>query len=440
MKNTKKIGLVAAISLVVGNMIGSGIFMLPASLAAIGSISLVSWVFTGLGCLSIALVFARLSRVIPQSGGAYTYTRTILGDYLGFQTAYGYWIAMWTGNAAVALATTGYLSVFFPWISHGWNNFIATNIILWSLTCINILGVRKAGAFQTVITVLKLIPIFFVGILGFFFIHKENFTHFVNISHPHVSPFVAISTAATLTFWAFIGVESATLPAENIENPEKTIPRATIIGALFSTITYIIVSAVIMGMIPSPTLALSEAPFADAARIIVGPVGSYVVAIAAAISCIGALNGWILVTGYIPLAAARDKLFPQIFAKTNKDNTPVFSLIVSSCAMTVILLLTISNSLIEQFNTIILIAIVSSIIPYLYTAVADLLHLHNTNEPKHKKILHTIVAVFACVFSFWAIYSAGFKTVYLGSILLVTSVPLYAFVLNKKKDKKEQNS
>jgi basic amino acid/polyamine antiporter, APA family len=203
-----------ATALVIGNMIGSGVFLLPASLAAFGGISIVAWLFTATGAFLLALVFARLGRVQPRTGGPYAYTRHAFGDFVGFQTAWAYWIAAWVGNAAIAIAFVGYVGYFFDVFADTTTGAKLAQAglaaaAIWLLTWVNVRGVRQAGIVQTATTVVKLVPLAAVALLGLFWMDGGNFTPF-NASGD--SNFGAITAAATLTLWAFIGLESATVP------------------------------------------------------------------------------------------------------------------------------------------------------------------------------------------------------------------------------------
>jgi basic amino acid/polyamine antiporter, APA family len=432
----KKIGLWILVALVSGNMIGSGIFLLPSNLAKLGSISLLSWVFTMFGALALALVFSRLSTQYPKTGGPYAYSKLGLGRFIGFQTAYNYWIAIWVGNAALVVAAIGYLRLFFPLLADPIWACGTSIVIVWILTFVNIHGVKSAGVIQLISTVLKLLPLFFIAIVGWFYIHPAFYMKYFNVSAPHRSSFSVISSGAALTFWAFIGLESATVPADSVKNPRINIPLATIIGTLIAAVVYIASSAVIMGMMPATQLQHSTFPFALAGKIILGPWGGYLVSIGAIISCLGCLNGWILLQGQIPMATADDNLFPKIFAQRNKAGVPAKGLIISSALITVLLLLTASQALVTQFKMIILLATLASLIPYFYTATAELILLRLAPISKAKRWMHIVIAVIAGIFAFWGSFSAGEDIVYFGTMLLLASVPLYAWVVasNRKKD------
>ena len=329
-RKPKKLGFWMLTALVAGNMIGSGIFLLPSTLAQIGSITLYSWLFTSAGALFLTLVFVRLSVQIPKTGGPYAYAKEGLGHFIGFQTAYNYWLAVWIGNAGIVLALVGYLSVFWPSLAHPKTACIAAIAITWLLTFVNLAGVRSAGLVQLLTTVLKIIPLLIVGILGWFYIHPHYYFETINVTHPHQSNAMAIASGAALTFWSFIGLESATVPAGSVHNPKRNIPRATIFGFCVAALVYILSSTAIMGMIPNHVLQHSDAPFAEAGKIIFGTTGRIIITLGAVISCFGCLNGWILLQGQVAMAAADDKLFPKMFAQRNKHHVPAKGLIITS--------------------------------------------------------------------------------------------------------------
>lgn len=419
-------------ALVAGNMIGSGIFYLPTELAGFGSISLLSWVFTSAGALLLALVFARLGMLLPRVGGPYAYTREAFGEFVGFQMAYNYWIALVVGNGAIAVAFVGYLGVFFPVLN---DNHVLSFIIcvasVWMMAILNIMGVRWAGAMQLLTTILKLTPLLMIGIIGTLFLKPHVLPHFNTSGHSNI---FAFSGAATLTLWAFIGLESATVPAEDVENPKRNIPRATIYGTLIAALVYILGTLAVMGQVPADQLAHSTAPFADAAKVLFGPWGEYMVAIGAIISSFGALIGWTLLTGQIPLAAARDGIFPKMFAQETKNGTPKNALLVSTILLTILLLLTLNKGLIKQFQFVTLLATLATVIPYFFTAMAELvIFIKDRYLIAGEKIVGSvIIAILAGIYSFWMIMGSGEDTVFYGALLFFTSVPVYVWMKHRE--------
>jgi APA family basic amino acid/polyamine antiporter len=424
----RKLGLWMATALVVGNMIGSGVFLLPSSLAQYGGISIVAWVVTALGAMALAIVFARLGRAFPRTGGPYAYSRRAFGDFVGFQTAWGYWIAVWAGNAAIAVAFVGYLSRF--WGELDGNNALAAVVAtgaIWLLTWVNALGVRMGGWVQGVTTVLKLVPLVAIATIGLLSFDPDNFGAF---NAAGGSWFTNVTAAATLTLWAFIGLESATVPAEDVADPERTIPRSTVIGTAVAAVVYILGTVAVMGVLSSGALAGSSAPFADAAENMWGAWAGDAVAVGAVISAFGALNGWILLQGQVPMAAARDRLFPAAFGRTTRSGAPVFGLVVSSVLVTVLMAMNYTKSLVDQFTFVILLATLTTLVPYAYSAAAEVMLMITDRAAfsARRLAVDATVAGLAFAYSLWTIAGAGYQVVFRGFMLLMAGVPVYVFM------------
>ena len=426
---SKKLGVVSLTALVVGNTIGSGIFLLPSAMAQLGSLSLVSWIFTTLGSLCLAFVFSRMSVLIPKTGGPYAYAQVGLGNVLGFQTAYTYWINAWVGNAAIALAAMGYLSILLPFLANPVVACFTAIALVWLFTWINLRGVQTAGIVAVITTALKLIPILIVALLGWFFFHPEYITQSLNVTTPKVSTFNLITQGATLTLWAFLGFESGTVPAGSVKNPKRTIPIATILGMSISAVASIATSVVIMGMIPNEILQKSVSPFADAAQIIFGDWGRWLIAGGAAISCLGCLNGWVLIQGQIPMAAADDRLFWKIFAHRNKNGVPSSAMIITAALISVLLFFTLSPNLVSQYRLVVLIATMATLVTYLYTPVSELILYMKKQAPLTRTSV--CVSVLAIFYSFWGIIGAGQEVQALGALLIMSSIPMYLLIFRK---------
>ena len=398
-------------------------------MARLGSMTLVSWMFTTVGSLFLAFVFSRMSVLIPKTGGPYTFAHAGLGNALGFQTAYTYWINAWVGNAAIALGGMGALSAFFPGLANPKIACFTSIAVIWVFTLINLRGVYAAGVVQLVTTIMKLAPIFFIAIFGWFFFHVEYITQSANVTQPHLSTFDLITQGATLTLWAFIGLECATVPADSVKNPKRTIPIATILGMSIAAVCYIAGSVVIMGMLPNAALQHSISPFADAAQIIFGNWGKWLVAFGVGVACLGALNGWILIQGQIPMAAADDHLFLRIFGRRNKKCVPHYGLIIGSALTSALLLLTISPDFVDQYKLIILLATIAALISYLYTPVAELVMIRQGLIPFSRKVV--VFSTVAILYAFWAIMGAGTEVLAYGALLILSSIPLYIFVARR---------
>ncbi|MCG9081877.1 amino acid permease [Laribacter hongkongensis] len=430
------LGLWMCIALVCGNMIGSGVFLLPSSLAPYGGLAIIGWVLTAIGAVLLALVFAGLTRSMPREGGPYGYTRDAFGDFAGFWIAWGYWIALWVGNAAIAVAFTSYLSGFFPVLaSNHWAGGGTAIALVWCVTLINLRGVESTGRMAVITTIIKLLPLLAIATIGLLWFNPDNL-----VFNPGNKPVGdSISAVAALTLWAFLGMESASVPAGDVENPEKTIPRATIIGTLLAAVVYIGVTVAVMGVLPHDVLASSPAPMADAARVMWGDWAYAAVGLGAVVSCLGAINGWSLMPCHVSLAAARDGLFPRQFARLNGNRVPAWGLVVSSSLMTLLLVLNYSGSkgMVEIFNFIILLATMTTLLPYAFTAVAELMFMARGQMPATGAGRRIVIASLAFVYAVWALYGSGAETVLWGVILLMLGLPVYVWMAKEKREAAE---
>lgn len=406
-------------------MIGAGVFLLPASMAAYQGIGIIGWLIASAGALMLALIFGKLSKMYPHvNGGPYAYSRIGLGDFAGFLVAWGYWISIWCTNAAIAVALVGYLGAFFPVLTESLLLSSLTGLFfIWFFTWVNSKDIKTIGAVQVLTTVLKVLPIAFLILVGVFY---------VDFSKAFVFPFKSgsklpdITAVTTLTFFAFLGMESATVPSNSISAPEKTIQKATLLGTVFTTVLYLLSFIVIIGIIPPETLANSTAPFADTAFEIWGETGKYLVAFGAVASTMGALNGWILLQGQIPASAAKDKLFPKLFQKTNKNGAPIRGIIFSSVLATILMLCNYSKTLVEAFTYMMKLSTLTVLLPYLFSIASFALLIKNSN----KKSL--LLAMLAFLFSLWIVIGCGAEIVFLGFLLLLLGVPAYVYLKKKQ--------
>jgi len=428
------LGIWRATSLVTGNIVGAGIFMMPASLGMYGSVGLLGLILTSLGAICLAFVFANLSRTLPKIGGPYAYSRAAFGDFIGFQMAWSYWVGTWASVAAITIAFVSYLSIIWPALNASFSlTFFVALATVWIFTFINVRGVQTAGTVQLLATILKIVPLATIGILG---ICQINFDHFFPIN-PSAEPFwTALSSAAALTLFSFVGLESATIPAEDVSDPENTIPKATIYGTLLAAVIYVGTMIAILGILPPQELAVSAAPFVDAGAYIFGSWAGPIVAGAAIMSTLGTLNGWILVQGQMPVAAARDGLFPSFFDKHTKNGSPYLALIVSTGLVSVMLYMNYEAGLVEQFNTIVIFVTFTVVLTYLYSTVASLYLLVSSEQAKPMGQLIRMSIITFIAFSFMIVITigAGESAVFLGMIFIFSGFPFY--VLMKRSHRK----
>tara|TARA_B100000945_G_scaffold316715_1_gene318147 strand:- start:791 stop:2095 length:1305 start_codon:yes stop_codon:yes gene_type:complete len=423
-KQNEKIGLLAATSLVVGNIIGAGIFVLPASLGKFGSISIVGWLFTATGALILAKIFSNFSKIVKgKSGGPYLYSKVVFGDFIGFLVAWGYWISCWVNNAAIAVAIVSALSFFIPELVT--NSFYSTLMglsFIWFFTYTSSRGIKSSGNIQILTTIAKLIPLFLIILFGFLVFDLEIFPEF-NLTNQN--DFEILPIVAVMTLYAFLGLECASIPAENIENPEKTIPKATMAGTLISTLIYILSTIVLFGIIPAENLINSPAPFAEAGEIIGGKYFGFLISAGAAISAIGALNGWILITSYMPMTMANDNLFPKIFSKKNKKGFPFISLLLGSVLTSFVMTMNYTDGLVDRFEFLILLTTLSTLIPYFFVSASYILFHIEKSILKIKSFKSVFLGIFGTIYSVWAIFGSGIESIVYGTILLIIGIPIY---------------
>ena len=401
-----------ATALVVGNMVGSGVFLLPASLASFGWNGVLAWGLTTGGALTLALVIARLSAVRPHSGGPVGVVTQVFGPFIGALIGWSCWVSWWTAAATVAIAAVSYLSVFAPILATPGIAALAAIVLIAALTLLNLRGARDAGRFQLVTTLLKLMPLVAVVVILSTFpargvvlppLPAEGFS------------LAAITSAAALTLWALVGFESAGLAADKLSDPARDIARSTIGGTLTTGVLYIVVCSGIVLTLPAATLASSNAPFALFLETYWSHGAALTVAAFAAISAIGALNGFILIQGEIPLTMARVGVLPGWFGKTDDAGTPRRMLIVSSVLAAALVAANAAKTTAALFTFLALLSTSATLWLYLALALAAL----------RLRVVIPVAAIGA-LYSLWTLWGAGIEASLLSLILMLTVLPIYA--------------
>jgi len=415
----KSLGFWRCWALVVGSMIGNGVFMLPAVLAPYGSYSLLGWLFAGAGTLFIAFTLGGLARMLPKLGGPYAYTRAAFGENTGFLIGWGHWISYVTATGAGAVAFTGYLAFFVPAVAEQplLSGLVAVAVI-WLMTGLNLSGVQGAGIFQLVTTLLKLLPLFVVAAGGFALGDVVS----IPATNPDGASMPAmIATLVMITMWAYVGIENVTIPADDVIEPRKTIPRALVVGAITATVVYVVATMGVMALVPAEELAQSTFPFADAAVVLFGGWGAALIAGGAIVSIIGALNGNVLATAQLSRAIAVDKLFPRLFERLNPRGVPGAGLVASGLFATVLISMNYTRGLVGAFELLILVSTLTTLLPYACSSLAAIV-LGRREENGDGPGLW--VAVMALLFSLFAIAGSGVDVVIYGLGLLALGVPV----------------
>lgn len=422
----RRMGFWMCLALVIGNVVGSGVYLLPASLAPYGLNSIFGWLITSGGAIALAVVFARLAKLFPKAGGPYVYARVAFGDRIGFLTAWGYWIGAWVGNAAIAIATIAYLAELIPWIKHTPGApALASCAIIWVLTYVNWRGAREVGGLQVITTVLKLLPLIAIVALGLWLLVTGDAS--VIKAEPPSFSLSAINASAILTLWAFLGLESATVPARAVDNPERNVPLATLWGTMVAAVIYILTCSIVVLLLPSSQLADSSAPLADVIRMFWGEGIASTLALFAFISGFGALNGWILLQAEMPRVLANEGVFPKVFARESRHGTPGASLVITSLLLTTLVLMNYSRSMVQVFTFIILIATSTYLVMYLCCAVAALKLCWGgvLGAAGRRLSPFLLIAMLAAVYSLWTLFGAGAEAFWWSVALFAAGLPVY---------------
>jgi len=406
-------------------MVGSGFYLSPAAVAPYGNLAILVWMIMGVGAICLGLTFAKLARLAPATGGPYAYTRLAYGDFPGFLIAWGYWISIWASLPLIAVAFAGVVIGLFPILAGRAVAVTLTLGAIWAVVLVNLRGVSAAGHFAELTTYAKLVPFGAVALVGLLFINPSHFSEF----NPSGLPLLEASAAlAPLTMFAYLGLESATVPAGDVREPERTIPRSTILGIAIAATLYILGTIVVMGLVPREELVHSVAPFSDAARVMWGRSGEIAISIAVVLSSIGALNGWTLVMGQVPMAAARDGLFPAVFSKLSSRNVPAVGIVVSALFATVLVLIQAAGSggFSSIYKLIVGLSTMTAVIPYAFCALAgSLVSARVSGGTRVPRV--TVVELIAFVFAMFTLYGCGAQAVLYGTVLLMLGIPVFVW-------------
>ena len=430
-QKARALGLTSATGLVIGSIIGTGVFAMPAVLAGAGTSSLLTLGVIAVGATLLAIMFGQLTRRVPNSdGGLYAYARHEFGDFAGYLTGWCYWIQAWAGNAAIVSAWVFYVDALFGIRPSALGNWGIALIGLWVPAMVNLAGVRQMAWFQNLTVVLKFLPLLFVGVVGWFFVSTGNFGAF-NASGG--SLYSAIGIAAGVALFSFIGVEVAAITAKRVRNPRKNVGRASVLGTVASAILYVVVTAAIMGLVPHHVLAGSTTPFTSAFETIFthGAWAGKLVAALAVVSGIGALNGWTLVTTEVSRAAAQDGLFPKAFAWTDHNDSAWFGILMAALLPSVLMLWSYTTATgLTVFTDLVALTVVTVAIPYLFSACAQLTYLVSKRRRVQGWALARDLSIAGAgvLFSMWVTFAAGFAAVYQALVVVLAGVVVYAFL------------
>jgi len=431
--SSKKMSLIGLTTLVSVNMMGSGIIMLPASMGQLGAISLLSWLVTAVGSMAIAYCFAQLGVICPRSGGMSAYSEMAHGKSAFFMCSFLYFLSLAIGNVAIAISAVGYLTPFVPWLGKGaFPLFIGVIALIWLTTAANFGGPKVTGQLGSTTVWGVIIPVAGLSVIGWFWFKSSVFAEAWN---PHnMSIWAGINKSIPLTLWAFLGMESAAQNADAVENPQKNVPLACMLGTAGAAVIYILSTTVIQGIVPNADLAKSSAPFAAVyAQMFTPTIGKIIMALAV-IACVGSLLGWQFTLAQTAKYTADGRYFPKFFSKVSGLGAPIGGLIINGILQTLMAFSTMSPNATEQFNKLVNLAAVTNLVPYVTSLSALLIVMHKAKSVKHVFDRNVVILMVAMAYSTYAIYTSGKDAVFGAMIVMAIGYVIFGFIANRFAD------
>jgi len=443
-RTSNKLSLLPLSALVVGSMIGGGVFSLPQNMAkgASPGAVIIGWLITGFGMLALAFVYQSLSTRKPKlDAGPYAYARAGFGDFIGFNSAWGYWLSAWLGNVSYAVLIFGALSYFVPFFGaegNTWQAIIGASAVLWIIHAIILMGIRQAAVINVITTIAKLAPIFIfiVAILVAFKLPTYSID-FWGAATPDLGAIAAqVKSTMLVTLWVFIGIEGASVVSGRAAR-RKDIGRATILGFVTALALYVLISLLSFGVMTQPELAAlpGAASMANVLEKAVGPWGSVVVRIGLVVSVAGAFLSWTLFAAEIPYRAAHEGLMPDIFARENQNGSPSGSLWITNTLVQLFLIVTLySNS---TYQALFYIASTAILVPYVLSG-AYALKLSLTGEgysAGEGRSFDLLTGLVAMIYGVWLIYAAGLNYLLMVALLYAPGILVYWRARNAHNEK-----
>lgn len=423
----KRMSLMQLTFIVAVNMMGSGIIMLPANMAQVGAISLLSWIVTAVGSMAIAWGFAQAGLFNQRPGGMAAYSEDAYGKAGYFSAFFLYFVSLAIANVAIAISAVGYLAAFIPWLTSApIPTFIGVVALLWLTTVANFGGPSLTGKIGAVTVWGVILPVGFMAIFGWFWFSSATFGAAWNPNGLSLAS--GLGSSISLTLWAFLGMESAAQASDAVENPKRDVPLACMFGTLGAAFVYILSTTVIQGIVPNPELAASTGPFGLAYEHMFSPMVGRIVMALAVMACLGSLLGWQFTIAQTAKTAADERMFPGLFARVNNLEAPVVGMIVLGIVQTLFAVSTISPSLGEQFSALVNLAVVTNVIPYITALSAVFVMMRNADVPSGKFQLNAVIVTVGMVYSAYAIYASGMSAVFGGTLVLVVSYIIWGFI------------
>lgn len=419
----RKFGFWLATALVIGNIMGAGIFMMPAGLVPYGWNAVSAWLLTLVGVLCLAWVYAELSRYLPEAGGTFGFMTLAAGEPIAFLGAWGYLVSLWAANAAITVTGVSYLMRLVPPLAATpLGAPLAAVTIVWLLTWVNLRGIHAAGVVQLITTIVKLVPFVAVAGIAAWRLSTDGWSLLPPI-HADSFSWAGTTGAAGLTLFAMLGLESATMPADAVENPTRNIPLATMVGTGVTAIFSLVATCAVVLMLPAETVLASKAPIADFIAVSWGDIAGGVVAVCAVASSFGALNGWLLLGGELPAAMADAGTLPRWFGLRNAAGAPARSVLVGSVFTTLLAMMGYTRTAGAAFSFAALLAAATGLGVYVICSFGVFRLMRLGLIPRRRGLIGCGAG--ASVFSLWTLYGSGWEALGWGAVLIAAGWPLF---------------
>ena len=430
--SSRKLGLWELVAVVIGSMVGSGVFSLPQNMAEkAGPMAvLIGWGITGVGILALAFVYQGLSSRKPAlNAGPYAYAKAGFGPFIGFNSAWGYWISAWVGNVSYAVVMFGAMAYFFPAFGDGntWQAIVGASVVLWLIHSLVLSGVRQAAFINLITTVAKIAPIIlFIGIVVLAFkvdIFSLDFSG--SKSTTLGSILTQVKSTMLVTLWVFIGIEGASVISARAER-RQDIGVSTMLGFVCCLAIYALVSLLSLGILSQPELAALKNPsMAGVLEHVVGPWGAIVINLALVVSVLGAFLSWTMLAAEVPHVAAGDGTMPKFFGGENANGSPSASLWITNGLVQLFLIITYFAH--STYQALFSIASVAILVPYVFSgAYAAKLALSGEGYREGENTTRDLIAgALATLYSIWLVYAAGPAYLFMAAMLYAVGIVFY---------------
>jgi len=433
-ESSGKLRLGALVALVVGSMIGGGIFSLPQNMAASADVGavLIGWAITAVGMLTLAFVFQTLANRKPDlDGGVYAYAKAGFGDYMGFSSAWGYWISAWLGNVGYFVLLFSTLGYFFPLFGEGNTPaaVIGASLLLWAVHFLVLRGIKEAAFINLVTTVAKVVPLLLFVLIALFAFELDIFTADIwGLKNPDLGSVMnQVRNMMLVTVWVFIGIEGASIFSARAEK-RSDVGKATVIGFITVLLFLVLVNVLSLGIMTQPALAKLQNPsMAAVLEHVVGHWGAVLISVGLVISLLGALLSWVLLCAEIMFAAAKDHTMPAFLRKENSKQVPVNALWLTNVMVQIFLIITLFSA--STYLSLIYLATSMILVPYLWSAAYALLlavrgeSYENALAERQKDL---VIGAIALIYAIWLLYAGGTKYLLLSALLYAPGAILFA--------------